>query len=227
MNQGYRTQPTQYLLLLAAACLSLLLMGGTHAPANRVSGRVTLTQGTSPLVGRASSYDSPSQKKSLMTAQHAIVIFYPLDFQPTLSPTPRAVITQKGEQFIPVVTPITRGSTVYILNEDNQYHNVYSRTPRASFNIGRRPPGAMYPQKINKTGVIKLFCDIHDHMQAFVVSLETPYFAKVRSDGSYTMNGLPDGRYRVEVFHPKLPSSSREIQVKGGQSLALNFALSR
>ncbi|MEL6135620.1 MAG: carboxypeptidase regulatory-like domain-containing protein, partial [Bacteroidota bacterium] len=128
---------------------------------------------------------------------------------------------------IPIVTPITRGSTVYILNEDNQYHNVYSHTPKASFNIGRRPPGAMYPQRINKAGVVKLFCDIHDHMQAFVVSLDTPYFTKARSDGSYSMSGLPDGRYRVEVFHPKLPGSRREIQVRGGQSLSLNFSLSR
>ena len=148
--------------------------------------------------------------------RNVFVSLHPLGFQPALNPTPNVYITQKEESFLPKVVAVTKGSTVYILNEDNQYHNVYSRTPKASFNIGRRPPGHSYPQKINKVGVVRLFCDIHEQMQGYILSFDTPYFTRVDENGEYRLEDLPDGRYRLEVLHPGKPKSTLELELTGG-----------
>ena len=148
--------------------------------------------------------------------QNVFISLHPKDFQPALRPTPNVYITQKEESFLPKVVAVTKGSTVYILNEDNQYHNVYSRTPKASFNIGRRPPGHSYPQKINKVGVVRLFCDIHEQMQGYILSFDTPYFTRVDENGNYRLEDLPDGRYQLEVLHPGKPKFTMDLELGGG-----------
>ncbi|MEM9723318.1 MAG: carboxypeptidase regulatory-like domain-containing protein [Bacteroidota bacterium] len=148
--------------------------------------------------------------------QNVFVSLHPKDFQPELIPTPNVYITQKEESFLPKVVAVTKGSTVYLLNEDNQYHNVYSRTPKAIFNIGRRPPGHSYPQKINKIGVVRLFCDIHEQMQGYILSYDTPYFTRVDENGVYRLENLPDGSYRMEVLHPGKPKLSLDVELSGG-----------
>lgn len=149
--------------------------------------------------------------------QNVYIILHPLNFTPELTPSSNIVITQKAQTFIPLVQAITVGSTIYLLNEDNDYHNVYSRTPKAAFNIGRRPTGHVYPQIIEKVGVIKLFCDIHAHMKAFVLSLDTPYFSKVLPDGSYELANVPDGSYELEVFHVNKQIKGKKLVLSGGK----------
>ena len=97
--------------------------------------------------------------------------------------------------FLPNVLPVTVGSKVHFLNEDEFFHNVQSFTSKARFSIGRRAPGIAYSQKIKKPGVISLMCDIHSHMNAVILSLDTPYFTRVKEDGSYQIKDLPDGNY--------------------------------
>lgn len=165
------------------------------------------------------NYDQKHGKSTHDDPTQGIVILQPLSFTPKISPTTNAVLTQKGMTFYPKVLPVTRGSTVYILNEDKEYHNVYSRTPGATFNIGRRPPGHMYPQKIKISGLIRVFCDIHEHMKAYILSLETPYFTRIGKDSSYSLDKLPDGKYKIVVYHPDYPPFEDEIEVLGSQPI--------
>lgn len=158
--------------------------------------------------------------------RNIIISFHPLSFKPSLESTKDATITQKEQTFIPHVLPITVGSSIYLLNEDQFFHNIYSLTPGSRFNIGRRPPGSPYSIHIKKEGVIKLSCDIHSHMSAIILSLDTPYFTRIQGDGSYQMNQLPDGKYRVEVYHPQGRKMKAEVEVRNGQVLKQNFDLS-
>ncbi|MEN0004522.1 MAG: carboxypeptidase regulatory-like domain-containing protein [Bacteroidota bacterium] len=158
--------------------------------------------------------------------RNVIVSVHPLSFDAAYEPTTDAFMTQKEQTFLPLVLPVTKGSTVYLLNEDQFFHNVFSLTPKARFNIGRRPPGNSYPQKIKKSGVIRLGCDIHTHMAGFILSLETPYFQRVDVNGNFQLQQLPDGRYRVEIYHPQLKKVTATIELKGGQTLTKNFDLS-
>lgn len=148
---------------------------------------------------------------------NVIVSAHPLDFQPSLPPTADAVITQKEQTFLPCVLPVTVGSTVYFMNEDQFSHSIYSMTLR-SIAIGRRPPGEVHPRKIAKPGIIKLSCDIHTHMRGVILSLDTPYFTRAGADGSYRLGGLPDGRYRIEVFHLDAGKRTAEVVLSGGKA---------
>ncbi|MEM6804185.1 MAG: hypothetical protein AAF696_22465 [Bacteroidota bacterium] len=211
----------RYLLGLILICS----LSEVYAQNNTLSGRVLLSSDRGPKLGRLSAYDK--SMKSSVNPRDIHVILYPLSFEPSWTPVPEAVITQKEERFIPQVLLITPGSTVYFLNEDNQYHNVFSRAPRATFNIGRRPPGHVYPKKINRTGLIKVFCDMHTHMRAFILSIESPYFTRLDRDGYYKLKNLPDGRYKLEVYHPLMKSFSTEIEISGGRSINRNWDLNR
>ncbi|MEM9935482.1 MAG: hypothetical protein AAF824_17790 [Bacteroidota bacterium] len=187
----------------------------------QVQGTVIIhIQGKKKLLGRDTEYGAFQSKvgstldSPLLEADNNMIIsLHPLDFTPTISPTQNAFITQVNQRFIPQVLPVMVGSVVYFLNEDNEYHNVYSRTPKSSFNIGRRSPGNTYPQKIRKPGLITISCDIHAHMNAVILSLETPYFSRVQTDGTFKVEGLPSGRYRAELFHKKYGTQIKEITI--------------
>ena len=156
-----------------------------------------------------------------------IIIAYPLSFSAELKPTSNATITQKAQTFIPYILPITKKSTVYFLNEDQFFHNVYSLTPGSKFNIGRRPPGSPYPVEIKKSGIITLSCDIHPHMKSYILSLETPYFTRADEAGNYEIKDLPDGSYRIEVFYALSNKIEKMIQLKNQQTLNLDFDLTK
>jgi len=206
--------------LLVGLFMFIFLAPGWLSGQNTLKGTVIFPDEVRPFMARHSGYDKEVQTDSRVSGTH--VVLYPLSFRPPTAPIQDAVITQKGERFIPQVLLITPGTTVYFLNEDNQYHNVFSRTMRATFNIGRRPPGHMYPQQINRTGLIKVFCDIHAHMRAYLLSVETPYFTRVNGGGGFQLAGLPDGTYRVEVVHPRFPTHTQEITLSGGGVQSLN-----
>ncbi len=149
--------------------------------------------------------------------RNTIVILRPRSFEPTLSPVSNATITQKEQTFLPMVLPVTKGTVVYFLNEDEFFHNIYSLTPGARFNIGRRPPGSPYPIKIKRTGLIKLSCDIHPHMEGFILSLDTPFFTRTDANGKFLLEDLPDGAYDLEVFHPFEKNYTQTLTLSGGE----------
>ena len=166
--------------------------------------------------------DDPMAKLDM----NAIVSLHPLDFQPELTLTSDAYITQKEQTFLPRVLPVVVGSKVHFLNEDEFFHNVQSYTPKSRFSIGRRAPGISYSQKINRVGVVSLLCDIHSHMNAVILSLDTPYFTRVEADGTFIIENLPDGRYRVEVYHPNCDKITDQVSVSGGEAFTVSYDFS-
>ena len=156
-----------------------------------------------------------------------IVVLHPLDFKPEAKPLENVKIIQKNAVFIPRVVPVTRNTVVEFINYDKFYHNVFSVTPGARFNLGRRPTGTVVKHKIERPGEIKLFCDIHAQMNATVLSLDTPYFARVQPTGTYRVENVPPGNYLVQVYHPDLPDLEEHVTLTTGRMLERNFMLSR
>lgn len=198
-----------WLIGLLGQSLFLTVLAQSHT----FTGKVLLPESRGITICRATGYGR-SQPLPVRPAE-VYVTLTPISFKPQVKPLPQAIITQKKEAFVPNVLMVPVGSTVYFLNEDNQFHNVFSRTPGASFNIGRRPPGHMYPQKIKRSGTVKIFCDVHAHMRAYVIAVETPYFIALKQDGSFSLTGLPSGDYDLSVIHPQLPPYTRRVTVAG------------
>jgi plastocyanin len=156
-----------------------------------------------------------------------VVILRPLVSKPDIIPMENIRMVQKDANFVPRVLPVTRNTVIDFINFDKFYHNVFSVTPGARFNVGRRPTGTVVRQKIERSGEIKLFCDIHAQMNAVILSLETPYFTRVNPDGTYRLDDLPSEDYLVEVYHPDLPNVEEQITIESGRVSKRNFTLSR
>ena len=154
---------------------------------------------------------------------NVIISLHPLDFKPKLKLTKDAYITQSEQTFIPNILPVVVGSKVHFLNEDEFFHNVQSYTRKSRFSIGKRAPGVSYSVKIKKKGIIDLTCDIHAHMNARILSFDTPYFSRINKDGTYSLKNLPDGKYRVELYHPTCGKITQEVNLTGSEKFEFDF----
>ena len=201
---------------------------------NTLKGSLTLTvKSKKKRISRGNSYrnrvkgDAISNEIQLKSDHFSevIVSLRPLTFNPQILPLKNVKVLQKNKSFSPNLIAVTIGTTVQFVNQDDFYHNVFSLTPKSRFNIGRRPAGSSNGAKIKKLGVVKVFCDIHPHMKATIISLDTPYFAGVSSDGSYTINGLPDGKYQIEIYISEYKSIFQTIELKNGETLISDLIL--
>jgi plastocyanin len=147
---------------------------------------------------------------------------------PGLKPTPArqpVKIDQKGFRFIPHITVIVPGTTVRFLNNDPEPHNVYS--PEGRYNLGTWPTGETRDHTFEKPGIYTQLCNIHPDMLAYVVVLETPYFAVTDAAGSFAVEGIPPGKYVLWAWHEKKDGLEREITVEAGQTLELDLVIER
>ena len=134
---------------------------------------------------------------------------------PALAPPDApAEIVQKDQDFHPLVTAIVVGTRVAFPNRDNVQHHVYSVSKAKRFEI----PLYIGDSKailFDKPGIVTLGCNIHDWMVAYVDVLATPYFATTGADGTGTIGGLPPGKYRLEIWHPRLAAAVERDVVIG------------
>lgn len=115
-------------------------------------------------------------------------------------PTRRAVLDQKNRTFVPHVLPVQTGTAVSFPNSDNVRHQVYSFSPAKKFQLSLYAGTPAAPVVFDKPGVVALGCNIHDRMSAFVVVVDTPYFAATQA-GRSELSGLPEGKYTVRVWY--------------------------
>ncbi len=132
-------------------------------------------------------------------------------------------IDQKGFRFVPHVVAVTTGSAVRFLNNDPEPHNVYS--PEGRYNLGTWPTGDTKDFVFKKPGVYSQLCNIHPDMLAFVVVLDTPYFAVTDELGNYVIRNVAPGRYKLVVWHEKKDGLEREVTLESGKPLKLDLLL--
>ena len=148
----------------------------------------------------------------------AVVSLLPLDAAAkSVAPAEAAVISQQKQEFIPYVTAVQVGSAVHFPNRDTVKHQVYSSSKIKKFELPLYVGEAKEPIVFDRPGVIAVGCNIHDWMLAYVVVLDTPWFAKSAADGAASIGRAPPGRYRVEIWQPRLDKPvTREITVTEG-----------
>jgi plastocyanin len=135
-----------------------------------------------------------------------------------------AVMDQKNRVFDPHVLPVQVGTAVHFPNNDDVRHHVYSFSEAKTFQLPLYKGTPSSPEVFDRAGVATLGCNIHDQMSAFIVVVDTPYFAKT-ANGVATLTDVDAGRYRVRVWYPDLRGEppSQRVVVKGGESLTLTF----
>ena len=140
---------------------------------------------------------------------------------------PRARINQQNQTFVPHVLAIVAGTTVDFPNSDRTYHNVFSLSKTRSFDLGRYAAGRSKSVRFDQPGVVRVFCDIHSHMSAFILVFSHRYFAVTDDEGRYRIDNIPPGSYNVVAWHESLPSEMRKVSVPDGGETDLNFTLVR
>jgi plastocyanin len=139
--------------------------------------------------------------------------------------TPRAVMDQRGERFVPHVLAITTGTIVDFPNSDHIYHNVFSLSKTRTFDLGRYAAGHSKPVRFDRPGVVRVFCDIHSHMNAFILVFSHPFFAVTDDEGRYHIDNVPPGTYNVVAWHEGTSAEPKPVVVPDGGAAELDFAI--
>jgi plastocyanin len=191
-------------------CFSLLL--GAAAVAAPVTGRVELRD----------SKDAGARKG----LDYSGVVVWLEPTAPTLAATePRpglkARMVQKDKTFTPHVLAVERGTIVDFPNFDPIFHNAFSNYNGRVFDVGLYQPGTSRSVNFGRAGVVRVFCNIHPNMSAVIVVLSTPYYTTTQKDGTFRIEDVPAGEYRLRVFHERatdatLSQLSRVLTVAAG-----------
>lgn len=155
----------------------------------------------------------------------AVISLYAADGTavPPLATEPVEIV-QKEQEYMPYVTVVRTGTEVIFPNEDTIQHHIYSLSKAKRFEKPLYAPGARETVLFDQPGIVTLGCNIHDWMVAYIVVLPTAYFAKSDANGVAALH-VPAGRYRVEVWHPRLVGTeTREVRIGPGAA-PLDYAL--
>ncbi len=144
-------------------------------------------------------------------------------------PEEHAEMDQKNLVFIPHVLPVLAGTTVDFLNSDDVLHNVFTPDKCAEkFNLGTWPKGQVRSYTFKKLGCESvLLCNVHPEMEAYVVVLETPYFAVSAKDGTYEIKDVPAGKYTLKVWHERLKGKEAAVEVPTKGTVTVDFTVKR
>ena len=131
----------------------------------------------------------------------AVVMLEPATGTLPVKPMPQVDIAQANRQFNPQITVITVGTAVNLPNFDTVRHHVYSFSPIKTFELKLYAGVPTAPIVFDKPGAAVLGCNIHDQMAAWVVVVDTPYFARTTASGEVHIEGVPAGHYRLRAWH--------------------------
>jgi plastocyanin len=221
----FRPQPA--LLAVTCAWVALLPAAGHAVPAyGRITGIVHLVApGGTPL--RSGAYPSRQvNHKTPDAAEIANVVLFVKDApsEPDL-PATRSTIAQRDEAFVPKVTAITRGSVIEFPNFDPYFHNVFSLSRGASFDLGRFRRGEKRERPFPRAGVIKVYCHIHSEMAATILVFDHRLYTTPSANGTFSIETVPAGTYRLSAWHERIGETTKTVQVAGGESASVEFSL--
>lgn len=112
-------------------------------------------------------------------------------------------IVQQNKQFTPHILAIPVGASVEFPNFDPIFHNAFSNYNGQIFDVGLYPPGSSRTVTFRREGIVRIFCNIHSAMSAVIVALRTPYFTQSKQDGSFELDGVAPGSYRMSFYYER------------------------
>jgi len=134
-------------------------------------------------------------------------------------------MAQRNFTFLPAVLAIRTGTRVEFPNEDNAYHNIFSYSPPKRFDLGRyRTDERPVPSEVfDKPGLVTLRCDIHEHMRAIILVLDTPHFVLSDTAGNFRLTDLPPGRYTLKAWLNSKTTLEHAVEIQADSTLRSDF----
>ena len=168
-------------------------------------------QGQGTVSGQVAIFERPGEVSEDLA--NAVVFLEPVTVPRGKAPTPvTSTIALEKRQFSPRVRVIVEGSRIEFPNQDPWNHNVFSKT-NGGFDTGVYGRGKTKDQKFDQAGVYSLYCNVHPRMTAFVIALKTPYFTQAGADGRFTLENIPAGQYKLNVWHDRTSLLTKDVTV--------------
>lgn len=227
-RDGRASRPDADDLASTAALVALVPGPGSIAGEVLLSGPVPTRppqkRGADPICAKESALDEQvlsSQGK----LQNVLVRVVGKSSSPP--PSTPVVVDQRRCNFLPRVQGAVVGQPIEIRNGDATLHNVHAYAGSATLFNDVEPPRS--PPKVLSAahpGIIRLKCDVHPWMTAYVVVSSSPYFSATGPDGSFSIGALADGSYVVEAWHEKLGTQTTSVEIRQGAASKVTFSYS-
>jgi hypothetical protein len=203
--------PRTALLMVAIAAVAATSVPATRAAqrsgGGSIRGRVELNRLSAPSEGRPMVSGLGMTAARDLSERLRSVVYLETAPRGAFEQNQRArvVMDQRNETFVPHLLAITTGTSVDFPNSDRIYHNVFS--------LSKTP------------GIVRVFCDIHSHMSAFILVFNHPFFDVTGTDGRYRIDAVPPGTYSVVAWNEGLASEPKSVTIADGAIAELDFAL--
>ena len=131
----------------------------------------------------------------------------------------RGVIEQRGREFLPHVAAVAVGSTISFPNFDTVFHNVFSSSPTSPFDLGIYKVGEAREYTFAKEGIIRLGCNLHANMSAYIAVVSAPSYVVTDEKGAFSFKRLAPGKYKLRAWSEKSKAPiTQEITIKTGKN---------
>ncbi len=145
---------------------------------------------------------------------------------PKLKPRPAsATIVMKGKAFVPRIAVVPVGGTVEFPNADPVFHNVFSVSGENRFDLDLYKKPKSGARTFDHPGLVRVYCNIHPQMSAFVVVRDNPFWARVAKDGTFTIEDVPAGSWTVKAWHERSGEAAQPVTVPADGAVELALAL--
>jgi plastocyanin len=138
-----------------------------------------------------------------------------------------AAIKQQGKQFAPGVLAVVKGTRVDFPNLDAVFHNVFSVTPDASFDLGSYAQGGSKSVTMTKPGVVTVYCNMHPQMVGYILVTPSSLWARAGADGFYRLASVPVGHHRIVAWAPNARPVVAEVDVTDAEPATVELEVKR
>jgi plastocyanin len=202
------------------ATLGLLLIAAAPLPANAgdIVGTIVFTRQVTRKTLAPANYamrgvvPRASTRVESPEGSHQVAVWLENDATRPGKPV-RATLVQRDRRFEPDMLIVPVGSVVSFPNADPIFHNVFSLSKAHEFDLGyylaNKSPSVMF----DRSGVVQIYCHLHPNMYAAIIVVPGAYYARSSGDGTFTLTGIPAGKWRLVAWHRTAGLFRRTIQV--------------
>jgi len=199
--------------LTSAFCLALWLPA--MASAHDLKGSIRLLAKGGKVVDRGADVRS------------AVVIWRPAAAVKSVSTNRTFQMSTRQKEFDPRVLTVPVGASVVFPNADPILHNVFSISEGNRFDLGlyRKGPGKSWIFKA--PGLVRVFCNVHHSMVAYIWVLDTPFYTTPDGSGNFTLTGLPEGAGTLEVWHEQTDGAKESLKLPRAEAVTVKLEVTK